>query len=154
MIRASQQSRGMPPLLRAWLAAARAEALAATGDSGATKRSLEEAQSFLGADDDEELPYLMLNEEHLARWQGHCLARLGDPQAIEALPRAMSAESDSVRAAISLHADMALALLNMGLIAEAREEATNAMAMAERFGSARQRKRLLRILESAEPQDV
>ena len=154
MIRASQQSRDMPPLLRAWLAAARAEALAATGDSGATKRSLEEAQSFLSADDDEALPYLMLSEEHLARWQGHCLARLGDPQAIEALPRALSAESDSVRAAISLHADMALALLNVGLTAEAREEATKAMRMAERFGSARQRKRLLRILESAERQDV
>jgi len=59
-----------------------------------------------------------------------------------------------VRAAVSLHADMALALLNAGLIAEARDEATKAMTMAERFGSARQRKRLLRILESAERQDV
>ena len=81
-------------------------------------------------------------------------ASANDPQAIEALPRALSAESDSVRAAISLHADMALALLNVRLTAEAREEATKAMAMAERFGSARQRKRLLRILESAERQVV
>lgn len=156
MTRAGEQAAGCPPLLRAWLAAAKAEALAATGAAGATRRSLEDAQALLSADGDgdERLPYLMLSEEHLARWQGHCFARLGDPEAIESLPRALAAESDSVRAAISLHTDMALALLNAGLVAEAKEEASRAMEMAERFGSARQRKRLLRILGSAERQDV
>lgn len=154
MNQANEIARGSPPLLRAWLGAAKAEGLAAVGDAGATRRSLEEAQALLSADGEEELPYLMLSEEHLARWRGHCFARLGDPEAIESLPRALAAESDSVRAAVSLHADMALALLNAGLIAEAQDEATKAMTMAERFGSARQRKRLLRILESAERQDV
>jgi len=154
MNQANVMARRSPPLLRAWLAAARAEALAAVGDADATRRALEEAQALLSGDSDEELPYLMLSEEHLARWSGHCFARLGDPAAIESLPRALAAESDSVRAAISLHADMALALLNVSLIAEARDEARRAMEMAERFGSARQRKRLLRIFESAERQDV
>ncbi len=155
MNRARDHGRSAPPLMRTWLAAARAEALAATGDAAAARRSLDEAQAVLTHDGDgDEMPYLMLSEEHLARWEGHCLARLGDPGAFESLQRALAAESDSVRAAISLHADMALALLNVGMLAEAREEATQTMRKAERFGSARQRKRLLRILESVEGQDV
>lgn len=153
MNRASDHGRSAPPLMRAWLAAALAEAFAAVGDAEATRRSLEEARSFITGTGDE-MPYLMLSEEHLDRWEGHCLARLGDPEALVSLPRALAAESDSVRAAISLHADMALALLNARMLGEARAEARQAMRMAERYGSARQRKRLLRILGSVEGQEV
>lgn len=153
MTRASEHGRAAPPLMRAWLAAARAEAFAAVGDAEATKNSLDEARA-LPTDPNDKVPYLMLSEEHLARWAGHCLARLGDPEALVSLPQALAAESDSVRAAISLHADMALALLNVGMLAEARDEAIQAMRMAQRYGSARQRKRLLRILESVQGQDV
>ncbi len=140
--------------MQAWLAAAKAEALAAAGDATEAKRSLDRAAGLLNTDRSEELPYLMLTEQHLARWRGHCLARLGDREALEMLPLALSAESDSVRAAIGLHADMALALLNAGLLGEARDEATKAVVMAERYGSARQRRRLVRILALAKRQDV
>ena len=96
----------------------------------------------------------MLTQEHLARWRGHCLARLGDPEAVVSLPRARAAEGDSVRAATSLHADMALALLHAGSVREAGEEAKLALEMAERYGSARQRNRLLAILARTESEVV
>ena len=96
----------------------------------------------------------MLTEEHLARWRGHCLARLGDPEAVVSLPGARAGEGDSVRAATSLHADLALALLNAGSLGEAGEEAKVALDMAQRYGSARQRNRLLAILARSEGEVV
>lgn len=143
---AMQMATGVPALLGAWLAAAKAEALAAVGDADGEKRSLERAEELLPADGSETLPFLMLTPEHLARWRGHCLARLGDADAIKMLPLAISAENDSVRAAISLHVDTALALVNGGFLREAIDEATMTLQKAERYGSARQRKRLLRII--------
>ena len=104
------------------------------------------ADALLAVDDVGTLPFLMLTPEHLMRWRGHCRARLGDAEAIEMLPLAISAENDSVRAALSLHADMALALANGGFVHEALDEAVTTLRKAERYGSARQRKRLVRIL--------
>ena len=143
---AMHMAAGVPELLEAWLAAAKAETLAAVGDSEGAKRSLDLAEELLPAHESETLPYMMLTPEHLARWRGHCLARLGDADAIEMLPRAISVENDSVRAAISLHADTALALVNAGFLHEAIDEATITLQRADRYGSARQRKRLLRII--------
>lgn len=143
---AMQMATGVPALLGAWLAAAKGEALAAVGEADGAKRSLERAEDLLPTDGSETLPFLMLTPEHLTRWRGHCLARLGDAEAIEMLPLALSAENDSVRAAISLHADTALALVNGGFLHEAIDEATVTLQKAERYGSERQRKRLLRII--------
>ena len=143
---AMQVANGVPALLEAWLAAAKGETLAAVGDSDGARRSMERADELLAVDDVGTLPFLMLTPEHLMRWRGHCLARLGDAEAIEMLPLAISAENDSVRAALSLHADMALALANGGFVHEALDEAATTLRKAERYGSARQRKRLVRIL--------
>jgi hypothetical protein len=143
---AMQVANGVPPLLEAWLAAAKGETLAAVGDSDGARRSMERADELLAADDSEALPFLMLTPEHLTRWRGHCLARLGDADALEMLPLAISAEKDSVRAAVSLHADMALALANGGFMHEALDEAAGTLRRAEQYGSARQRRRLVRIL--------
>ncbi len=143
---AMQVANGVPALLEAWLAAAKGETLAAVGDSDGARRSMERADELLAVDDVGALPFLMLTPEHLMRWRGHCLARLGDAEAIEMLPLAISAENDSVRAAVSLHADMALALANGGFVYEALDEAAATLRKAERYGSARQRKRLVRIL--------
>jgi hypothetical protein len=137
---------GVPALLEAWLAAAKGETLAAVGDSDGARRAMERADDLLAVADVGTLPFLMLTPEHLVRWRGHCLARLGDAEAIEMLPLAISAENDSVRAALSLHADMALALANGGFVHEALDEAAATLRKAERYGSARQRKRLVRIL--------
>ena len=151
---AGAHASALPPMMRAWLAAAEAEALAAAGRADPARRRIDQAQHLLSDEGSDELPYLMLTQEHLARWRGHCLARLGDPEAVVSLPRARAGEGDSVRAATSLHADMALALLHAGSVREAGEEAKLALEMAERYGSARQRNRLLAILARTESEVV
>ena len=112
---ASQMARNkVPALLAAWLAAAEAEAFAAVGNEVATLRRLDAASRLLDRADGDELPYLMLSAGHLARWRGHCLARLGHAEAIEYLTKALSDAGDSVRAATGLHADLALAFHQAG----------------------------------------
>ncbi|MHB8187919.1 MAG: hypothetical protein ACYDDU_18000 [Dermatophilaceae bacterium] len=154
MTQAGAHASAVPPLMRAWLAAAQAEALAAAGHADAARRQIDRAQDLLPGEDSGELAYLMLTEEHLARWRGHCLARLGDPEAVVSLRRARAGEGDSVRAATSLHADLALALLHAGSLGEAGDEAKVALEMAQRYGSARQRNRLLAILARSEGEVV
>jgi tetratricopeptide (TPR) repeat protein len=141
----------VPPLLAAWLAAAEAEAFAATGNEVATLRKLDAAARLLDrADGGDELPYLMLSAGHLARWRGHCLARLGHTEAIEYLTTALSAAGDSVRAATGLHADLAIAFHHAGQLGGARQHAVIAASMASQFGSARQRRRLRQVLAASD----
>jgi hypothetical protein len=142
------------PLLQSWLAATEAESLAAVGEGVGARRQLDHAQRVHSPEGAEALPSLMLTEEHLDRWRGHCLAELGDSAAVEALRRAQSAENDSVRAATGLHADLALALLSVGQVEEAAREAAQAQTMAARYGSVRQRRRLQAVLARVESQVV
>ena len=144
----------VPAMLQSWLAATEAEALAAAGLADQARRQLERADRVFSPEGAEDLPFLMLTEPHLARWRGHCLADLGDPDAIAALRLAEAAEKDSVRAATGLHADLALALLRCGQAEEASAEAKRALAMAQRYGSVRQRRRLRSVLTSAQGQVV
>ena len=144
----------VPAVLQSWLAATEAEALSAAGLSDQARRALERADRVFSADGAEDLPFLMLTEPHLARWRGHCLAALGDQEAIATLRRAEAGEKDSVRAATGLHADLALALLRSGQAEEASAEAERALAMAEQYGSVRQRRRLRAVLASAQGQVV
>jgi hypothetical protein len=95
-------------------------------------------------------PPLMLTPEHLARWRGSGLARLGHPEAIESLSVALAAASDSVRAATGLHADLAHAYERADQRNAAREHATIATDMAQRFGSARQQRRLGKSLAATD----
>ena len=132
-----------PAVLSSWLAAAEAEATAASGDAPQTHRLLDSAQSALaGKDSGDDLPFLMLDEGHFARWRGHCLARIGDPEAADFLMTAIASGRDSVRAATGLHVDLAIALHGAGRLIEAREQAHLAREMAVKFGSTRQRNRL------------
>ena len=62
-----------------------------------------------------------------------------------ALEEARAAEGDSLRAAVGLHADLAIALTATGQLDAAAVEVDRALTLAERGGSARQRKRLRRI---------
>ena len=148
---ASQMARNkVSALLAAWLAAAEAEAFAAVGNEVATLRRLDAASRLLDRADGDELPYLMLSAGHLARWRGHCLARLGHAEAIEYLTKALSDAGDSVRAATGLHADLALAFHQADQLADARQHAVIASGMASQFGSARQRGRLRHVLAASE----
>jgi tetratricopeptide (TPR) repeat protein len=134
--------------LRAWLAAATAEFLAAVGDAPGALQMLDQAESVLPAGDmDPELPYVMLNGSNLARWRGHCLARLGHDNAIAELTSALeSSDLSSRRAESGLRVDLALAFRKLGDSASSVEHAKRAAELAGSTGSARQRTRIARLI--------
>ena len=148
LVQEAQRSVGTKasPRLMSWLYAAEAEILAQAGDPDACRRSLERAASALPAGDgdrDPDMVSIFLNANHLARWRGNVLARLGDDAAMSELYEALAGmDTTFTRAAAGLHCDLAQAHL-------AREEAGQAMThlrearlLANRTGSTRHRARI------------
>lgn len=149
IVSAREHSGGPVPCeLLAWLHAAEGEALAALGDRDAALRALDDAVAALPERPEQALPYLMLDAGHLARWRGHCLARLGETSAIDDLGTALAAMPDGQygRAEVSLRVDLALALRTRGEVAESRAQARRAGELAGRTGSERQRRRIRDLL--------
>jgi hypothetical protein len=149
---AREVGRAAAPLLRAWLAAAHGEALAAHGQQSASLRAFEDAARRLpdSAERDEGGPYLALDVVHLARWRGHALARFGHPDAVRVLTDALSAhDAEFSRAEAGLRTDLALAYLAGGERDAAREQHAAASVIADTVGSARQRRRLRLVTDSA-----
>ncbi|MFC5209235.1 hypothetical protein ACFPM0_22075 [Pseudonocardia sulfidoxydans] len=140
----------VPNSLVAWLHAAEGEALAALGDRDAAFRALDAADAELPDHADDALPYLMLDAGHLARWRGHCLARLGETSAIDDLDNALDAmgEGNYGRAEVSLRVDLALAHKARGDRTESHLHAQRAADLAGRTGSARQRRRIDELLSA------
>uniref|UniRef100_UPI003EBDFD2B XRE family transcriptional regulator n=1 Tax=Nocardiopsis synnemataformans TaxID=61305 RepID=UPI003EBDFD2B len=140
----------LPALLRSWLWAAEGEVHASLGQGVETQRALERAFALLPPHpDDPALPFLMLDQTHLLRWRGHCLARLGEPEAIEDLTRALEdiASLGLGRAEAGLRTDLAMAYAAHGDLTQARSQARCAAELSKRSGSIRQRVRLARLLE-------
>ena len=141
--------RKVPARLQAWLYMVHAEVQAARGDAKAVSGLLERAESSLPpGDSDPDLPYLVLNLGHLARWRGHCLARLGAAEAVADLQGALSAiEGDKwARIEASLRIDLAIALRARGEPTPSREQASMAQELAGRTSSQRQRNRIVELL--------
>jgi len=91
----------------------------------------------------QELPYLALNETHLARWRGNCLIAFGDPQTADDLATALAAMDDSfTRAEAGLRCDLAVALHVRGEQDEAKQHLKKARELAQLTGSALQRRRI------------
>lgn len=144
-----EATKRVPARLQAWLAAAEAEFLAADGQQYAALKMLDRAAEALpDGDSDPELPYLMLNAAHLARWRGHCLARLGSDEAIDDLTTALEGTRvlHSKRAEAGLRVDLALALRSRGDVEESKRQARQAAELAGSTGSIRQRMRIFRLL--------
>lgn len=84
-VRRAEALPGLPMLLRAWLAATRAQvATWCPGEAVTVREAMIEAETALAhacPGDEAALPFLALNEIHLQRWNGHLLVRLGDPAA-------------------------------------------------------------------------
>jgi hypothetical protein len=132
-----------PRILRAWLAAAHGEALAAQADQTASLHAFDRAAELLPNDPTDEQPYVALDTVHLARWRGHALARFGHPDAITVLTHALNhLDRSFVRAEAALRIDLATALTASGNQDEASEHARRAQALAADLGSTRQRRRL------------
>lgn len=130
----------VPGVMVAWLSAAEAEARAAAGDRKGALALLDVADTRLT---DDEVPGIFLDASHLARWRGHCMARLGDPEAIDMLNRALAIlPGDFSRAAAGLHVDLATAHTAAGNRDAAREHARAARKLSLATDSARQQTRL------------
>ena len=64
---------------------------AAAGEETACRHALDgAAQEISYGAASEDLPYLALNETHLARWRGNCLVLFGDPQTADDLAAALA----------------------------------------------------------------
>ncbi len=95
---------------------------------------------------DPALPFIFLSDEHFDRWRGNCLARLGDPSAIEHLMAALTVmDASFARAEAGLRCDLAQAMIIRGEFDEAQVHARRARQLATRVGSVRQRRRVERL---------
>ncbi len=139
----------VPAQLRAWLAAAHGEIVAARG-SCASLTLFDHAEQALSASAAQNaLPYLALDGVHLQRWRGNALTNLGDQAAISDLRRSLSRmDSQFTRATTSLRIDLSMALLRHGEAAEAEKYAREAETASASLGSVRQRHRVARLLVS------
>ena len=110
----SEAGSAIPARMVSWLWSAEAELAAAAGLDTDSRQALDRAAASLpgGPCDDPELPFVSLDEHHLARWRGSALARLGDREAIDQLGRALSAmPAEFVRATSGLLIDLSQALI-------------------------------------------
>ena len=146
MVRAAydQTRAAIPHEVRGWLCAAEAEMAAAAGEESTCRTALDSAAREIGhGPASEDLPYLALNEAHLARWRGNCLVMFGDPQTADDLSAALAAMDGSfTRAEAGLRCDLAAALHVRGEHDEARRHLKKARELAQLTGSARQRRRI------------
>ena len=135
-------------LLRTWLAAARGEGLAAHGQAEDALRAFDAAESLLPLDtNDADLPFLMLNPGHLARWRGHALSRLRDRRAVSQLEVVLRGlNPTTARARAGTLVDLAFAHSAVGNRDAAIAYARQARQIAAQIGSERQKRRLARLL--------
>ncbi|MCU1687731.1 MAG: hypothetical protein JWQ81_8470 [Amycolatopsis sp.] len=136
-------------LLRSWLAAAHGEALSADGKRSGSLRAFDRAASLLPSDPSSvDGPYVALDPVHLARWRGHALARVGEPEAVAVLASALNRlDPTFTRAETGLRVDLAAAFTAMGEHDEARVHVIRARTLAAEIGSVRQQRRLKQLQE-------
>lgn len=134
-------------LLRAWLTAARGEGLAAHGRTEEALRAFDAAGALLPLDtNDPDLPFLMLNTSHLARWRGHALTRLHDRRAVSELELVLSGPgAATARARAETLVNLAFAHSAVGNRDAAAGYARQARQLASQIGSERQKRRLAHL---------
>lgn len=137
-----------PGLLRAWLAAAHGEGLAAAGRKDDALRAFDAAGALLPSDPvDPALPFLFLGGAHLDRWRGNALSKLGDPDAIDQLNTALPRiPQDFSRARAGMMVDLAYAHAAAGDRDTALNFARQAKRLAAQIKSDRQLRRLADLL--------
>jgi tetratricopeptide (TPR) repeat protein len=132
----------VPHQIRCWLHAAEAEMAAFARHEDACRRALDlAAQEISHGPSGADLPYLALNETHLARWRGSCLVMFGDPEVADELSTALETmDSSFTRAEAGVRCDLAEALHIRGERDEARRHLARARELAQLTGSARMRR--------------
>jgi transcriptional regulator with XRE-family HTH domain len=137
----------IPGRLRSWVKAAEAEIAAMGANERACRVALDDAANDLPAgDEDDELPYLVLDQVHFARWRGNCLSYFGDASTISELARVLGEmDASFTRAAAGVHCGLARAMFAQGEVCEARTHVGEAHRLAALTGSARQQRRVARL---------
>jgi hypothetical protein len=143
----SVAGKAVPPVLAAWLQAVSGEVAAIEGAGAASHRFFDLASGLLPADAaDPAVPYVLLDEYHLARWRGTAAARLGDEAAIQELGFALTGMDPTfVRAKAQLHVELAHSLITAKHRDQALVHVGEANALALRVGSLRQRRRVRQL---------
>ena len=140
-----------PPLLRAWLAAAHGEALAAANRPTECLERFDEAERHLPRESANYAgPYLVLDINHLARWRGHSTSRSEHGNPVSLLQGVLELlDPTFARAESALRVDLAAAMAEAGETRNASEQLAIAKNIAADIGSMRQLKRINNLLESA-----
>ena len=133
---AKSHLRRLPPRLGSWLHSADAEVLAAAGHPNQAQRALAAAETRMPDRPPTDLPYVVLDHVHLARWRGSALAHLGDESAIHDLSSAVAVmDSTFTRAGAGLRPGARAGALSE--IDQANEHLERAGDLANAVGSAR-----------------
>ncbi|WAL63765.1 hypothetical protein ORV05_22515 [Amycolatopsis cynarae] len=132
--------------LRAWLAAAHGEGLAANQQGSTALHTFDQAANLLPSEPPGDGPFVALDPTHLTRWRGHALARSGNPQATDVLTSALrELDPTFTRAETGLRIDLATALHAQDEPAAAAIHAERARSLAAAVGSVRQQRRLAQL---------
>lgn len=145
-VRRAETLPGLPMLLRAWLAATRAQvATWCPGEAVTVREAMTEAETALTharPGDEVALPFLALNEIHLQRWNGHLLVRLGDPAAGAIAEQALAGlPAEFVRARAAQVLDLAEYAARAGDLDQASARLASAAQSITSVGSRRLRSR-------------
>jgi hypothetical protein len=136
--------RSLPPELVVWMLGTLAEVAAVNGNTNLCKNSLEKGRDLLARTEPSgEHPYVVLDDAHFERWEGSCLAKLGDHTAAEVLDRARSQIRPSFeRAMAAVLTDLTQAHVANGDLDAAAAAFILAIDAAGTVGSFRQLDRL------------
>jgi tetratricopeptide (TPR) repeat protein len=136
------------PLLRAWLAAAHGEGLAAIDERDDALRAFDAADALSPENpQDPALPFIFLGGSHLDRWRGNALSKLGEPDAIEQLTDVLArVPGEYTRAKLGTLVDLAFAHAAAGDRDAAQHYARQARRVASQIKSDRQLRRLGKLI--------
>lgn len=149
-VRRAEGFPGLPPLLRSWMAATRAQvAVMLPDEHDAVLSGLRLAETALAqadSGDEADLPYVFLDPVHLARWQGHILIKAGDPAGRQlALDALNQLPEDFIRARCAQRLDLAEDALGRREFEPAQEMLSTVETQIQILGSARLGKRHARL---------
>jgi hypothetical protein len=153
--RARHLARGTSPRLRAWLAAAHAEASAIAGSAADTLRALDQAEvAFQQVEPGSGPRWLAyFGRAHLVRWKGHCLVAVGQPEtALAVLQEGLgSVDASFVRARAGALVDLATLHLRQGEIDATCDVLARAFRLARETQSTKNQRRIIEVRRRLRP---
>jgi tetratricopeptide (TPR) repeat protein/transcriptional regulator with XRE-family HTH domain len=153
--RARHLARWTTPRLRAWLAAAHAEASAIAGNAGETLRALDQAdEAFQQVEPGSGPRWLAyFDKAHLVRWKGHCLVLVGQLEtAFAVLQEALdSVDASFVRARAGALVDLATLHFQQGEVEETCNVLGQAFRLARETHSTKNQRRIVVVRRHLRP---